>query len=102
VLVISVHSAPRAAVGAVGTGVLAGAMRCGALAVAQAAPAIASPPNPVAADLASAAPTCACIDTNASPQAAMARAGRGTYLGGDDHHWWDPQDGWAHRFDHDH
>jgi hypothetical protein len=71
--VISVHSAPRAAVGAIGTGVRSGAMRCDALPAAQAAPAIASPTDPVAAGLASAAPTSARSDTNASPQASMPR-----------------------------
>ena len=69
---ISVHSAPRAAFGGLGTGVRSGVMRCRALPAAQAAPAIASPTDLVAADLASAAPTSARSDANASPQASMA------------------------------
>lgn len=99
------QSAPRAAVGAVGTGVLAGAMRFGALPMAQAAPAIASPPDPGAADLARAAPTSARLgtrsDTNDFATNLNGEGESDIYLADDDHwwdrdhdcHWWDPATG---------
>lgn len=102
------YTAPCAAVSAVGTGVVSGAMRCGPLSVARAAPAIASLPDPAAAYPASAAPTSARPgvhpDTNDFATGLKGKAKSNIYLAADDDcdcHWWDSDD-WAHCHHHDH